>query len=461
MLQPIDIALIAAYLGFLVIAGVRSRYHAQEEEEYLLSGRRLSLPALVATLVSTWYGSILAVGEFTYEQGLSQWFVFGLPYYVFALVYALFLVKPIRNLNVVSIPELIGKRYGGASGKISALLVFLLVNPAPYILMIGFLIGFISGVGEMEFWFSIAAALFSVIYIQFGGFRSVVRTDVFQFILMFAGFAFIVAFAFSEVSPIQVWQSLPEQHRYFKGNLSWPEFFVWFFLAMWTFVDPGFFQRVNAARSVSAARRGLLISLGFWFVFDMMTLSAGLYAYHMLPDLTSPALSFPLLAAKLLPAGFLGLFLLALLATIMSTNDSLLFLAGQTLGRDFWLGTKKHYRTRDVKYGIWFSALISIVLIGLIPDVIELIFSIGSLVVPSLLLLVLSAFSNAEWTRGIRASRLLITPFVVAVCWMIGDRVFELRLLGDIPAFYPAIISGVLLLMFDGLRSPSARLPGG
>ena len=52
--------------------------------EYLVAGRRLTLPAFVATLVSTWYGGILGVGEYAWRHGLSNWLVFGVPYYLYA-----------------------------------------------------------------------------------------------------------------------------------------------------------------------------------------------------------------------------------------------------------------------------------------------------------------------------------------------------------------------------------------
>ena len=47
------------------------------------------------TLVSTWYGGILGVGEFSYRYGISNWVIQGVPYYVFALFFAFLLAKRI------------------------------------------------------------------------------------------------------------------------------------------------------------------------------------------------------------------------------------------------------------------------------------------------------------------------------------------------------------------------------
>ena len=79
-LQPVDLALVGAYFVFLLLVGLRFFGVARRDAtEYLLMGRKLALPSFVATLVTTWYGGILGVGEFSYRFGISNWLVFGVP----------------------------------------------------------------------------------------------------------------------------------------------------------------------------------------------------------------------------------------------------------------------------------------------------------------------------------------------------------------------------------------------
>ena len=65
---------------------------------FLFAGRKLTIPALIATLVSTWYGGILEVGRFTYENGIVTWIIFGFFYYIAALLFIKFIAR--RPLSV-------------------------------------------------------------------------------------------------------------------------------------------------------------------------------------------------------------------------------------------------------------------------------------------------------------------------------------------------------------------------
>jgi len=63
---------------------------------------------------------------------------------------------------------------------------------------------------------------------------------------------------------------------------------VWFFIALWTLVDPAFHQRCYAAASEMSPGGGFLWSVVFWIVFDAMTATAGLYARALCPAWSNP-----------------------------------------------------------------------------------------------------------------------------------------------------------------------------
>ena len=98
--SPVDWALILLY--FALLAGVWFRLLGSHSstDDYFVAGRRVTLPAFVATLVATWYGGILGVGEYAYKYGLANWVVFGVPYYVGALLFAWVFAKLAREARL-------------------------------------------------------------------------------------------------------------------------------------------------------------------------------------------------------------------------------------------------------------------------------------------------------------------------------------------------------------------------
>jgi SSS family solute:Na+ symporter len=381
------------YVIFLLYLGYRAYRKTQQDSEsdFLLANRSLTLPAFVATLVTTWYGGILGIGEFTYLNGISTWFVFGLPYYFFAAVFALFLAGKVRSINLFTIPDAFYAVYDTKTGLFSSIIVLIMTSPAPYILMVGFLIQWIFGLSFIAS--LIIGTLFSTIYVFFGGFRSVVRTDIMQFILMFLGFALLLVFLITKYGGWDFLQTQMEGSYFiWHGNLRWQYIVVWFFIASWTLIDPGFHQRCSAAHSPALARKGIFISIAFWLLFDMLTVLSGLYAAALLREIT-PAMAYPLLGNQVLPPIIKGIFLTGLLAVIMSTIDSFTFISAITFGRDiFWRITHKNNVTVYTRIGLMLTAVLAVLMAWLVPSVIKLWYIIGSLAIPPMLLPLLAVY---------------------------------------------------------------------
>jgi len=394
-----DYSLIFLYLiGLFVLGFLRSRGGGSSAEEYIVAGRKLSLPAFVATLVSTWYGGILGVGEYSYNYGLSNWLVFGVPYYLYAIIFAFFLAGRAWQTRVLTIPDQLEKNYGRSASIAGALFLFILSTPAPYVLMLGVLCQMLLG---WPLWSGVAAGAFlSMIYAFRGGLSAIVRTEILQFILMYAGFAIILIAAFMKFGGWNfIVTKVPASHLTWHGGNS-PQFiFVWYFIAMSTLVDPGFYQRCYAARSPATARNGILLSVAFWFLFDFMTTMTGLYARAILPVLENATESYPRLAIALLPPLARGLFFVALFAIVMSTIDGYAFLSAVTLGKDLWwklIGEKESSPVRFIRLSLILTFLLAIGLAWWSPSVVNLWYQVGSLATPALLIPLASSFSE-KW----------------------------------------------------------------
>lgn len=415
LFSTIDLIIILSFFSALILIGFYSgRKTKNSADDFLLSNRSLTLFLFVAVNVSTWYGGILGVGEFTYRFGLVSWVTQGLPYYIFALLFGIFFAKKIRETSLYTIPDKIEKVYGKNASLLSGLVVFVLVSPAPYLLMTASLISLVFGLPIL---FSLILSLtVSLVYLITGGYRANIFTDVFQFFVMFIGFLIAVIYSFSNIGDINfIVNSVPSNHLALGGGMSPSYLIVWFLIALWTFADPGFHQRCYAAKDGGVARKGIMISILFWILFDLLTTTTGLFAKSVLPNLVNPVLSFPLFAEKVLPAGLKGIFFAALFATIISTQISFLFLSGTTISRDFIFRIKNDRDDTNLKsytiIGLIISGLIAVGLAYLIPSVIEIWYTIGSIFIPAIILPVVSAY-YPKWRIS---SKIIFIEMILAV----------------------------------------------
>lgn len=420
--SPLDWALIAGYFGLLALVWAR-RFRARTSvDDYFVAGRAVTLPAFVATLVASWYGGILGVGEYAWRYGMANWVVFGVPYYVGALLFALLFAKRARETRLYTLPDLLHQHYGRGPALIGAAAVFVQSAPAAYVLMLGTLFAAMFGAPLVPC--VIAAAVLSVFYVDRGGLRTVVFTDQIQFVLMYGGFVVILGYLFAQHGGLAfLGPRVPATHWSWNGGNPPGAIFVWYFIALSTLVDPGFFQRAYAARDAGVAKRGVLWSIAFWIVFDFMTTATGLYARALLPHLKDPVFAFPELARITLPPFALGLFYLGMIATVMSTIDAYAFIAATTVGRDvLWRlrGANNDEKLPALsRVGLWSATVFATALALARQSVVGLWHDLGSVVTPVMLLPVALALAG----RGRLGSRgtmaLMLVPGAISLAWVL------------------------------------------
>lgn len=447
-MTPLALLPLGAYLAWLAWTAVRVRA-APGEEGYLLAGRTLTLPAFVATTVSTWYGGILGVAEYGYRHGLSTWLVFGVPYYLYAVLFALFLARRARTARVLTVPDRLRERYGPGVALLGSAVVFVMTAPAAYVLALGVLLEHATGLPLAAA--VILGTLASLAYVWRGGFRGVVRTDGVQFLLMYGGFALLLGAAVLRFGgPGWLLPRLPETHLAPTGGLPVLAVAAWYGIASATLVEPALYQRCFAARDPAVARRGLLLSVACWAVFDLLTTATALYARAALPGLDDPggpgATSAHLaLAALVLPPLLQGVLITGLLATVMSTVDSYAFIAAVTFGRDLaW--RLRGSRGDPGTWSRWGLVATGVVAVGLAlwrESIVGLWHDLGSVGTPMLLFpLALSFGTRPVSARWILAS--MVAGGLVAGGWVAADHV-----LGDppwgIPAIFPGLLAAALL----------------
>lgn len=341
LLTFLDIAIFFVVLIITVGAVLyyRKKHPMNSAIEYMVMSRQLTLPLFVATLVATWYGGIFGVTSIAYKHGIYNFITQGLFWYIGYVFFALVIVPKLSKYKALSYPEMIGKITDKTAMRVIAMVMFFKILPVTYAISMGVFLNTLFGI---DFAFAmLLGVLFVFCYSSFTGFRGIVISDFIQFAVMFIAVISVVVVSFLNYGGYSfLVDNLPETYFQITGNHDYQTVFIWLFLAISTIVtSPVFYQRCFACPNVAMAKRGILISVGFWFVFDLCTTLGGMYAYAVMPNLDS-AIAYLTYAMDILPSGFKGLFLAGVLATICSTFDSFMFINKSIISYDIFKNTK-------------------------------------------------------------------------------------------------------------------------
>jgi SSS family solute:Na+ symporter len=412
LIAPIGLALLTFVLGAL-------RKKRSDVSEFLVMGRTLSAPAFVLSIVCSWYGGILGVSEYSYRFGLSNWFVFGVPYYLHALIFSIFFARRARRSGLMSLPDRFESAYGVKTARLAAIVIFLSTMPAAYLLMLGKLGAWLL---DWPYWIALlAGTALSTLYVFTGGLRGVVRTDLLQFGVMYAGFVVMAGFLFAGYGGWSFLQnSVSPELLTPTGGQALSAVIVWYFIASTALVEPLFYERAYAMKSERAILPSMIVAILFWALFDFLTTTTGLYARALLPNLSDPVFAFPELASKILPAGLFGLFLAALFATVASTIDAYTLIAGAAFGRDFLARGRiltDSQITRNVRIGIAVATSCAFLLALFSDSIINLWHAIGSITAPALLFPAVLAWYSKSPPDSSRVILAMIASGSAALIW--------------------------------------------
>ena len=180
-------------------------------------------------------------------------------------------------------------------------------------------------------------------YTTVGGFKAVAYSDLLQGVLMLGGLFVLpivgVAAAGGWTSMVATLRAADPTLLEPMGALGWSTAGV---ISAASFAGiglaflgvPQLLTRFMAARSEDEIVSGSLLAVFCIIVFDIGAVLTGMAGRALTPGLADPETILPVMSADLLPALFTGIFLVIVLAAIMSTADSLLILASSAVVRD-------------------------------------------------------------------------------------------------------------------------------
>ncbi|MHB1278581.1 MAG: sodium:solute symporter family transporter, partial [Bacteroidia bacterium] len=200
-------------------------------------------------------------------------------------------------------------------------------------------------------------------------------------------------------------------------NAHWWEIITWFLLATVVMSDPGYHQRIYSSKSPAVAKRGLLLSVLCWTFFDFLAAGVALYGLGLLPDLENSSLVYPVLASEILPLWLGAFFMIGLLATVMSTLDSFLFLSAQTLMIDL-IGIKTE-TGKTMRLGLVLVSILTFFL--LLPywekNVVEFFYDFTPFVVCVLVPPIVSVFIPAIRLNAQQVGAQMLFAILVCLLW--------------------------------------------
>ena len=296
----------------------------------LAAGRALTLPIFVVTLVASWYGNVIGATQIAFRHGIYNFFALGACWYISAIVFAYFISNKLVQSDSLSLPEIVGKLHGKTSEKIILMMMVMKTLPLTYIMALSIIITSLFGL-DQKIVFLMVGVLGVLISLR-TSLKSVIAIDLIQFFSIFIGLGLMVYFCYHKLGGHEyLVQNLPPKHLEVTGDNSVYKLILWFLVAFsTTALSPIFHQRCFAAKSTKVAKLGIVISVIFWMISDILTTLGGLYArsiYTASSDISSTNThhAFLELITQVLPEGLIGYMMAAIAITSISALDSHIF----------------------------------------------------------------------------------------------------------------------------------------
>jgi SSS family solute:Na+ symporter len=373
-------ATLLIYIAAMMAIGIQAK--ATTLEKFIL-GDRMGTRAMVATIVSTFYGASAILGgvSLTYQMGLGViWFI--VPFYLGSMVIILWLERITRS-GRLTLPDFLGSSYGKQFAIASSILLATLCLIPEEIIAGGKILAMFTSLP-----LGLAMCLMALVLIlpvAIGGMKADVTTDIVQFVLMLLMLALIVPFVLAQ--PVDLSSSIPESYLNPFSFIS-PQEIAVFFISLFflPITSAPLYQRFFASESEACSKRSLLISIAIWMAIDAAVILCGFATLRLAPGLDDPDMALIVLGRGL-PAVARAAFFVGLLAAIMSTVNSFLQSGASSLAYDL----VRHLRPETSEGRLLALSRLFVVALGLLSLALALWFR---MIVPALL------FTLSMWTAS-------------------------------------------------------------
>ncbi len=331
----LDGSIVGVYLLATMIAGLMVRKYVGKVEHFLVAGREMDVYLGIASLAATEFGIVTCM--YTAQNGYEKGFAGATPGILNALAMLVvgltgFVIKPLRDSGVMTIPELLEKQFGPRVRWAAGVVIVLggLLNMGVFLRTGGQFLVLVAGLDVRYLEIMMTALLVGVaIYTILGGMLSVLVTDFLQFVVMSAGLILVTFLILINVG----WEKLVTavETNYGAGGfnpfvnptMGWQ--YVLFNLMLntaavltWQTV----IARVLAAKDTKTGMK-VYTRTSFFFVCRFLIPGIwGIAALATLGPVANTLEAMPRYLSTAVPAGLMGILVAAMLAADMSTDSS-------------------------------------------------------------------------------------------------------------------------------------------
>ncbi len=432
-----DIILVAIYMGILAFIGIYSSKKIKSKDSYFVAGRQLPTFVLIATVCATVMGgsALIGRGGYAYTGGVVS-IAIGLPYMIGMFLFSIFSGRISRmghKYGFMSMSEVLGYRFGKTVKVISALLVAYtsIATVGSQISATGTILSTVGGDKINYLLGAIIATIVFTAYTASSGLFGVVYTDVVQFVVLLV-FVYIMLPVFT-VGEVGGLSALIQQTSPDKWSWQFDSEIITLIVTNFVMTIAGaeFWQRAFAAKDPKSAFKGQFWGTAVYGVTIIITMFIGLSAAILVPNLIadygSADYAVPVMIVEYLPKGMIGLALGGILSVMMSSSDSYLLLATQSITTDvvktFKEDTDKKRELRITRISTILFALLAFTVAMFFTQAYDALmfgwtFYAATLGVPSLAAIIWKKATTPGVLSG------MAVGFIISIVWKVMDNPF-------------------------------------
>jgi len=325
----VQYVIIIAYFAFILIKGIRHSRDINDQDDFLVAGRSIGWFFLLCTMSATVIGggaSLGAIGR-TYQWGVLMLLV-STAWYIHFIFSGLFVAPLFRKAELYTVAGYFGHRYDGRNRFVAFVLSLLFSVGVLGAQMVAFGKIITTMIPVLPYhWAVLIGGGIVILYSTAGGLYAVIHTDVYQFLILMAGFAVTLILCIPDI--VSSWgtveTAVPAEFFHLEGGKGWLFLATTFlaFLLGETFA-PGYATRYCIGKDVRETRRGIVgAGILLAFTFPVILFFIALYARIHFPHI-DPEQALPRTVLRLNNPLVGGLIIAALMSAVMSSADSIL-----------------------------------------------------------------------------------------------------------------------------------------